>query len=166
MGPAVKARVAALAAGVVMLAAALGFSTWVLVRSDGPQLPRISAYTHGQLVRVDPFEYCNVLDLNDCQTPHAQGELRVTSRDAVQLSVPTSISAAPWRLLQVYDDPANATTTAFRPRTRSAVTIATVDPHRGRLTGIAVQLVTLVVGPDGELHDAVHAEWSVRMVWD
>ena len=32
----------------------------------------------------------------------------------------------------------------FRPNTKLAVTIPTVDPHRGRLFGIAVQLPTLV----------------------
>lgn len=161
-----RVRVAALVAAVVVLAGAAGVGAWRLARSDGPELPRISVYTHGQLARVGPYEYCNVLDLNDCQTPHTQGELRVTGRDAVQLSVPTSISAAPWRLLQVYDDPTNSTTTAFRPNTRLAVTIPSIDPHRGRLTGVAVQLLTVVVGPDGQLWGTPHAEWSVRMVWD
>ena len=33
----------------------------------------------------------------------------------------------------------------FRPGTRLAVTIPSVDPQRGRLTGIVVQLLTLVV---------------------
>ena len=57
------------------------------------------------------------------------------------------------------------TTTFFRPDSRLAVTIPTVDPQRGRLTGIAVQLMTLVVDQAGELHGAPHAEWSVRTVW-
>ena len=63
----------------------------------------------------------------------------------MQLSVPEAISRAPWRLLQVYEDPANTTATIFRPGSRLAVTIPTVDPQRGRLTGIVVQLLTLVV---------------------
>lgn len=160
-----KARLAVLIAAVVMLAAAAGAGAWLLVGRDGPGLPTISVYSHGQLASVGPYEYCNVLDLNDCQTPHTQGELTVTGRDVVQLSVPDTISAAPWRLLQVYDDPANSTTTVFRPHTRRAVTIPTADPHRGRLTGVVVQLLTLVVDTDGELRDAPHAEWSVRLRW-
>jgi hypothetical protein len=83
----------------------------------------------------------------------------------VQLSVPGAIGRAPWRLLQVYEDPANTTTTYFRPGTRLAVTIPTVDAQRGRLTGIAVQLLTLVRDAAGELQDVPHAEWSVRTVW-
>ncbi len=145
------------------LAVGAGVGTWLLVRPTGPQRPEISVYSHGHLTRVGPYLYCNVLNLNDCQQPHAQGELPVNERYPVQLSVPEAISRAPWRLLQVYDDPANTASTMFRPGTRFAVTIPSVDPQRGRLTGIVVQLLTLVVDPSGELRDAPHAEWSVRL---
>jgi Protein of unknown function (DUF2771) len=106
-----------------------------------------------------------VLNLDDCQQPQAQGELAVNEHYPVQLSVPEAISRAPWRLLQVYEDPANTATTMFRPGTRLAVTIPSFDPQRGRLTGIVVQLLTLVVDPSGELRDVPHAEWSVRTVF-
>jgi len=152
-----------LAVVVVLLAAAAGVGAWLLVRKPGPHRPEISAYSHGHLVRVGPYQYCNALNLDDCQTPQTQGQLRVSERDPVQLSVPEAISRAPWLLLQVYDDPTNTTSTLFRPNTRLAVTIPTVDPQRGRLTGIAVQLLTLVVDRAGELHEAPHAEWSVRL---
>ena len=79
--------------------------------------------------------------------------------------MPDTIGRAPWRLLQVYDDPANTAETVFRPNSRLAVTIPTIDPHRGRLTGIVVQLLTLVVDSAGELHDVPHAEWSVRLTF-
>jgi Protein of unknown function (DUF2771) len=161
----VKRGVAVLLAVVVtLLAVGAGVGTWWLVRQPGPQPPEISAFSHGQLIRVGPYLYCNVLNLDDCQQPQAQGELRVTEHYPVQLSVPEAISRAPWRLLQVYEDPANTATTMFRPGTRLAVTIPLVDPQRGRLTGIVVQLLTLVVDPSGELRDVPHAEWSVRMV--
>lgn len=154
-----------LAAVVALLAVGAGVGTWLLVRQPGPQRPEISAYSHGHLTRVGPYLYCNVLNLDDCQTPQMQGELPVSEHYPVQLSVPEAISRAPWRLLQVYEDPANTATTLFRPGTRLAVTIPTVDPQRGRLTGIVVQLLTLVVDPSGELRDAPHAEWSVRLVF-
>jgi hypothetical protein len=154
-----------LAALVTLLAVGAGVGTWLLVRRPGPQRPEISAYSHGHLTRVGPYLYCNVLNLDDCQTPQTQGELPVSGRYPVQLSVPEAISRAPWRLLQVYEDPANTTTTMFRPGTRLAVTIPTLDPQRGRLTGIVVQLLTLVVDPSGELRDTPHAEWSVRLVF-
>ena len=150
---------------VILLSVGAGVGTWLLVRRSGPQRPEISAYSHGHLTRVGPYLYCNVLDLNDCQTPQTQGQLAFNARYPVQLSVPAAISRAPWRLLQVYEDPANTTTTMFRSGSRFAVTIPSVDPQRGRLTGIVVQLLTLVVDPSGELRDVPHAEWSVRLTF-
>ena len=157
-----KRAVAALLALVVTVVAGVG--TWLLVRHRGPHFPLISAYSRGHTIRVGPYMYCNVLNLNDCQTPQAQGELRVSERYPVQLSVPEVIGRAPWRLLQIYDDPTNTATTFFRPDSRLAVTIPTVDAQRGRLTGVVVQLLTLVVD-DGELREAPHAEWSVRVIF-
>jgi hypothetical protein len=154
-----------LAVLVIVLSAGAGVGAWLLARETGPQRPEISAYSHGHLTRVGPYLYCNVLNLDDCQTPQTQGELPVNEHYPVQLSVPEAIGRAPWRLLQVYEDPTNTTTTLFRPNSRLAVTIPTVDPHRGRLTGIVVQLLTLVVDPAGELRDAPHAEWSVRLTY-
>ena len=162
--PTAKSGVAVLLAALVVLAcAAAGVGAWALERGRAPLHPEISAYSHGHLIRVGPYQYCNVLYLDDCQTPQAQGELPASARYPVQLSVPEAISRAPWRLLQVYQDPTNTTSTLFRPNSRLAVTIPTVDPQRGQLTGIVVQLLTLVVDSSGELHDVPHAEWSVRL---
>jgi hypothetical protein len=154
--------VAALAAAVL---AGTGTGAWLLAREHFPRQPQISAYSDGHLARVGPYLFCNVLNLNDCRRPQEQGELPVSEHDPVQLSVPREIGRAPWRLLRVYEDPANTTSTIYRPASRLAVTIPTVDPQRGRLTGIAVQLLTLVFDPRGELIDVPHAEWSVRMVY-
>lgn len=147
-----------------VLCVAVGVGAWLLVRPSGPQRPEISAYSHGHLTRVGPYLYCSVLNLDDCDTTQTQGELKVSERYPVQLSVPDAIYRAPWRLLQVYEDPTNTTSTIFRPNTRFAVTIPPVDPHRGRMVGIVVQLLTLVMDPGGELRDVPHAEWSVRLV--
>ena len=166
MKPKARRGVVALVAVVVLvLSIGAGVGAWLLVREPSPQRPVISAFSHGHLVRVGPYLYCNVLNLDDCQTPQAQGELPVSERYPVQLSVPEAISRAPWRLLQVYQDPTNTTSTLFRPDTRLAVTIPTVDPQRGRLTGIVVQLLTLVLDSSGELRDVPHAEWSVRLTY-
>jgi hypothetical protein len=161
----VKRLLAVLTAVAVLSAAATAALVWHLTRDHQPELPEISAFSHGEGTRVGPFQYCQVLDLNDCLPGGVQGELRVNDRDPVQLSVPSEIAKAPWRLLQVYEDPADTTLSVFRPDARLAVTIPTVDPQRGRLTGIAVQLLTLVQDQSGEVFEAPHAEWSVRMVW-
>lgn len=150
---------------VAILAVGAGIGAWALVREPGPRRPEISAYSNGHLARVGPYRYCNVIDLTDCLNPETQGELRVNSRSPVQLSVPTSIGRAPWWLLTVYEDSAVPATTFYRPGSRLAVTIPTVDPQHGRLTGIAVQLMTVFVDPNGEVQGVPHAEWSVRTVW-
>ena len=156
--------IAALGAAVV---AAVGtvLAVWLVVRNHPPQRPEISAYSHGHLTRVGPYFYCNVLNLKDCQVPQTEGELPVNARDPVQLSVPTAIGRAPWRLLWVYEDPRNSAEKMFRPDTRLAVTIPTVDPQRGRLTGVVVQLLTLAPDGTGQWQAVPHAEWSVRTVW-
>ena len=155
-----------LSALVVLTAAGAGVGAWLLTRGHGTPLPQISAYSRGTTVRVDPYLYCNVVDLNDCVKDGGQGQLSVNDRYPVQLSVPAAIGGAPWRLLRVYQDERDTTTTAYRPGTRLAVTVPTVDPQRGKLVGLVVQLMTLVQDQDGELFDLPHAEWSVRLTWD
>jgi len=161
----VKRVVAVLALVAVLSASGTALLLWQLNRHRAPQLPQISAYSHGHLTRVGPFRYCPVLDLNACQTAGVQGELPVDKHNPVQLSVPAEIGRAPWRLLLVYENPLDTTVSVFPPESRLAVTIPSVDPQRGRLTGVAVQLLTLVLNPNGELQELPHAEWSVRTVW-
>lgn len=155
-----------LAAAVLIASIGAGTAAALLAEQPGPHLPQLSVYAHGETIRVDPFLYCSVVNLNDCAQPGFQGALRVDERGPVQLSVPTAIGDAPWRLLTVYADERDATTSVFRPGTTLAVTIPTVDPQRGRVMGLVVQLMTLVRDQDGELFDLPHAEWSVRLDWD
>lgn len=162
-----KRQLAWIAAALVVIAAVgAGLGAWALVRTQGSALPQISAYSRGTTVQVDPYLYCNVVNLDDCVKGGVQGELSVNARYPVQLSVPAQIGQAPWRLLRVYEDERNTTTTAYRPGTRLAVTVPTVDPQRGRLVGLVVQLLTLVKDQNGELHDLPHAEWSVKLNWN
>ena len=160
-----KKGLAVLVAVAVVASAATGVLIWRLTRDPGPLHPEISAYTHGQLVRVGPYRYCDVFEITKCDVPETIGELVVTSRDPVQLSVPPSISRAPWVLLRAYEDSGDSVVEEFRPDSKLAVTIPTVDAHRGRLTGIAVQLPTLVRDEQDNVFPWPHAEWSVRTVW-
>ncbi|WP_102145829.1 DUF2771 domain-containing protein [Mycobacterium hubeiense] len=156
-----KRVIAVLAVVAVLASIGTGVLVWRL--HSQPELPTISAYTDGHLVRVGPYRYCQVLDLNDCEIPQTVGELAVDREHVVQLSVPPAIARAPWILLRAYEG--EDVVEEFRPNSRLAVTIPTVDPHRGRLTGIAVQLPTLVRDEAGNEFPLPHAEWSVRTVW-
>jgi hypothetical protein len=159
----VKRVLAALAVVVVVASVSTGVLIWRLAQLRSPEHPEISAFSHGQLVRVGPYRYCEVLNPTDCDTPRTDGTLTVDPRHAVQLSVPPEIARAPWLLVRSYEDA--DVVDEFRPNTKLAVTIPTVDPHRGRLFGIAVQLPTLVRDDTGNEFPVPHAEWSVRTVW-
>lgn len=156
-----------MAALVVLAAAGAGAGAWRWAAENASSgLPQVSAYSRGTTVRMDPYLYCNVINLNECVTDSAQEQLSVSEDYPVQLSVPTEIARAPWRLLKVYADERNTTTTSFRPGTHLAVTVPTFEPRRGRVIGLVVQLLTLVQDETGELRDLPHAEWSLRLVWD
>jgi hypothetical protein len=154
---------AALAVVVVVAAGLTGVLIWRLAQDPPPKHPEISAYSDGQLVRVGPYRYCEVLNPTDCETPRTDGELTVDPRHPVQLSVPPAIARAPWVLVRSYEGA--DVVDEFRPDTKLAVTVPTVDPHRGRLFGVAVQLPTLVRDEAGNEFLLPHAEWSVRTVW-
>jgi hypothetical protein len=160
-----KRVVAALAAPVLLAASASGVAIWLLTRGHQPKLPEISAYSSGKLVRVGPYFYCEVLDLNDCRVPQTVGELKVDARHPIQLSIPPAIARAPWVLQRQYEDGLPSLVEEFRPDSRLAVTIPTVDPLRGKLTNIVVQLPTLARDEAGNEFPIPHAEWSVRPIW-
>ena len=158
-------RVVAVLATVALLSSiATGVLVWRLTRDHTPQLPEISAYSQGHLARVGPYRFCEVFDPTDCIVPADQGEVPVTGRHPVQLSIPERISKAPWVLLRSYED--DDLVEIVPPHTRLAVTIPTVDAQRGRLTGIVVQLPTWVRDEAGNEFPVPHAEWSVQTIWD
>lgn len=155
-----------IAALVALAAVGAGIGAWALTRRHADGLPQISAYSRGTTVRVDPYLYCNVVNLDDCVKPGVQGQLAVSARYPVQISVPARVSQAPWRLLRVYEDESKTVESAFRPGTQLAVTVPTLDPQRGRVIGLVVQLITLVKDQNGDLHDLPHAEWSLKLNWN
>jgi len=152
-----------LAALVLLASAGAGVAAYRWTKNSVSRLPEISAYSRGETARVGPYFFCNVVNLNDCVRDGAQGALRVDDREPVQLSVPMSIARAPWRLLKVYEDDRNTTATVFKPGSRLAATIPTLDPRRGRVVGVVVQLLTIVRDQNNTEFELPHAEWSVRL---
>ena len=158
-----KRVLAALAVVVVVASAATGVLIWRLVQSPPPKHPEISAYTDGQLSRVGPYLYCNVLNPTECENPQAYGELVVDRRHPVQLSVPPAIARDLWTVVRHYEG--GDVVDTFRRDSRLAFTVPTFDPHRGRLFGIAVRLPTLIRDQAGDEIPWLHAEWSIRTNW-
>jgi Protein of unknown function (DUF2771) len=159
----VKRVLASLAVVVIVASVLTGVLIRRLAQHPPAQHPQISAYSDGQLIRLGPYRYCEVLNPTDCETPRTDGELTVDPRHPLQLSVPAEIAHAPWILVRSYESA--DVVDEFRPDTKLAVTIPTLDPTRGRLFGVAVQLPTLVRDEKGNEFPVPHAEWSVRTVW-
>ncbi|TPG35602.1 DUF2771 domain-containing protein [Mycolicibacterium hodleri] len=159
-----KRVIVVLLAVAVIASSGTGALIWRLTRTPVPEHPEISAFSHGQLVRVGPYRYCDVFEITRCDIPRTVGVLAVNPRNPVQLSVPAAVARAPWILIRAYESGGSAVD-EFRPDTKLAVTIPTVDPRRGRLTGIAVQLPTLVRDEQNNEFPWPHAEWSVATVW-
>ncbi len=158
-----KRVLAVLAVVVVVASLGTGVLIWRLAQQPRQEHPEISAYTKGHLTRVGPYLYCDVNDFNKCENPQTVGQLAVDGRHPVQLSVPPAIARAPWLLGRAYED--SDVVDEFRPDSTLAVTIPTVDPHRGKLTRIVVQLPTIVVDAEGNERPSWHAEWSIETVW-
>ena len=143
-----------------------GVGTWWFTRTEEPSPPQVSVYSNGKLSRTGPYLYCSVLDLDACLLTESRGTLAVDSRHPVQLAVDDTIGRAPWRLLRLYDDPTDTAGKMYPPGSTLAVTVPTVDPQRGPLRGLVVQLLTLVVDTStGEQFAVPHAEWAVGMRW-
>ena len=91
------------------------------------------------------------------------GKLAVDRHQPVQLSVPTAIARAPWLLGRAYED--SDVLEEFAPDSTLAVTIPTIDPHRGKLTRIVVQLPTLVQDEEGNEHPSLACRVVDRDGW-
>ena len=166
MKPGVKRGIAILASVTVLAVVLTGVLVWRLSGTTGSDLPEISAFTHGKQVRVGPYFYCEPKTNGVCESPGTIGSLVVNDRDVVQLSVPPAIADGWWELRQDYGDQTPPRIAEYLPgRNQLAVTIPTVDPERGRLAGIAVQLKTLAMDENGNELEWRHAEWSVATEW-
>ncbi|MEB3064418.1 MULTISPECIES: DUF2771 domain-containing protein [Mycolicibacter] len=162
-----RSTVVLVAVPAVVASLLAGFGTWYFTRAEEPTPPQISAYSNGHLTHVGPYLYCDALDLEACLLSESQGTLSVDERHPVQLSVDDRIGRAPWRLVRVYDDPGDTTGQIFPPGSTLAVTVPTMDPHRGPLRGLAVQLLTMVRDRDtGDTFAIPHAEWAVGLHWN
>lgn len=160
-----RSTLALVAVLTVVAAAVAGFGTWKFTRDEEPTPPQISAYTNGQLSRVAPYKYCDVY-LYECLPFNETGTLAPDARHPIQLAVGDAVGRAPWWLLRLYDNPKYDTHQQYSPGTL-AVTVPTVDPERGRLRRMEVQLLTWVVDLEtGTEFPIPHAVWAVDLPWN
>lgn len=139
----------------------LGVTTALLSAcSRADELPEITFYADGHTVVQGPLRYCD-LEFLDC-VDGAIGDLAVPPGYPLQISVPSEVADAPWRLITVYgaaDGTVQTQDQYFRSGERLAVTVRLDDPQ-AQLLGVEIQL------PSGATDDAGNpfsrATWSLR----
>lgn len=155
-----KKTIAVIAVALLIVGVAFVAVMVQLVGSADRKLPEITAYAYGKSVTVEPTQHCN-LYLEDCiENPLAT--LDVPPGEPLQLSLPTDIADAPWRLIAVYGDVDTGRilddNIIFEPGQRLAVTVP-ADPTL-QLLGIEVQLPSAVVDEAGK--SIAHAVWGLQ----
>nr|WP_068161630.1 DUF2771 domain-containing protein [Rhodococcus phenolicus] len=155
-----KKIIALIAVVLLLVAGGLAAVVWKLVDSAEPKLPTVTAFARGTSVTVEPTQHCN-LYLEDC-IENPLGMLDVPAGYPLQLSLPSEIADAPWRLIVVYGDPKTGETFVdgrlFAPGEQRAVTVPS-DPEI-QLLGVEIQLPSAVQDETGTA--IAHAVWAVQ----
>ena len=138
-----------LLAVVVVLAGVLTAAAVTLLPGGTPENPQLTAYSDGEAISVPPTLYCDV-GITSCEVG-ATASLPVPAGGVLQVSLPSAIAEAPWRLLTVFtlaDGTQRTQADFYRPGDRIAVTVGSTDPGE-QLSGIEVQLPSSVLDSDG-----------------
>ena len=137
---------------------------------EDPERPSITATVDGRSVEVRPFTYCDVKRPDICDAPGETVDVPVSADQQLEISLPESISSAPWILATFYVDPdaPDADTNLqgdeqyFRPDAQTAVMVPGLDDQGRALAGVEVRLPTGLFNPDTNEDTIVtHATWSV-----
>lgn len=143
-----------------LLVCAVALSVGAVGCAANTELPQITFYADYTTTVTGPTTYCS-FDFTRCSTG-ATAQLPVPPGSPLQISLPTDIADAPWRLLTSYRTPSGSDEieqTYYRPGQRLAVTVTPPDP-RDQLTGVEIQLPSGATDPQG--NPIARATWSVR----
>ncbi|NLU82427.1 DUF2771 domain-containing protein [Rhodococcus sp. HNM0569] len=162
MQPTTKRNLIAIAAALVVALVVFVSVLVVLIRGSDPRPVSVTAYSHGSTVEVTPYLYCTV-NLEDCSEEGTIAPLDVPAGMPLQLSLPSEISSAPWRLLTVYQGPNGEPVVQARiylSNDASAVTVPSTPELP--LVGVEIQLPSAVVDEQGQ--PKARAVWAVGSV--
>ncbi|TSD96620.1 DUF2771 domain-containing protein [Skermania sp. ID1734] len=158
---AISRRLAALAAALFVVAVAFIVVMVVIIRGAKPPLPQITAYAHGKAITVSPYQYCT-FNLADCKQGSI-AQLDVPAGYPLQLSLPSEISKAPWRIIMSYVRPDGAMIIKERyyaSNEASAVTVESDTNPAWQLAGVEIQIPSAVVDESGI--PRVRGIWSIK----
>lgn len=132
---------------------------------EGP--PKVTFGAAGSSVTASPTQYCDV-QVQDCKAdPNAAVVLRVPPGEALDVSVPTAVSEAPWQVVFRYRAPDGAKTQArtnvFGAGERSEYTLE--PPVEGaQLETVEVQQFgTAMVAREDGVDFATRATWVLSV---
>lgn len=132
-----------------------------LIRNADEPPPGITAFASGRTITVAPFRYCTI-KLTDCHDGVIE-HLAVRTGSPLQLSLPKTISDAPWRLVSVFDGPHGesiARQTFYAKGEGTAVTVRSTENPPMQLAGIEIQLPSAVVDKAGMPY--ARGIWSIK----
>lgn len=139
--------------------------TLFLIAGCGSGDPQVTWAVGDQESTVGPAQFCDIR-LRDCTNDdQARATLPVPAGTAVEISVPSEVSEAPWSVVFAYAGPDGAQTTGrspvFAPEAQESYTLTLPEPG-DTLQTAQVQLlgVAPVANPDsGELEFPTRATW-------
>jgi hypothetical protein len=146
-------RLAQLVGGVAVLVAGAACAV------PGP--PQITFYADRQTVAAGPVVFCSI-DFTACEPPGQVARLTVPPGYPLQVSLPTEIADAPWRMITVYLDASGTQQVReqyYRPGARLAVTVRLDDPA-STLQGVEIQLPSGFTDAAGK--PVARGAWSIR----
>ena len=134
---------------------------------DDQGLPRVTFAAAGSSVTATPTQYCDV-QVQDCRAdPNAAVTLRVPPGASVEVSVPSSVSEAPWQVVFRYRMPdgtrAQARSNVFAAGQRPAYTLTPPTGDAQLETVEVQQFGTAMVPREDGVDFATRATWVLSI---
>lgn len=154
-----KKIVALATVGLLVVAVAFTAVVTLLVQNAQTHPPSLTAYTHGETVQVPPLQYCD-LNLEECEEGSVT-EFPVPVGYPLQISLPTDIANAPWRMIIQYRDSQGNEVFEERSHDSGPSSAITIESTADRQLLVAeLQLPSAVIDEQGR--SIAHAIWSIQ----
>lgn len=149
--------------GVVALVVAVAFAAVMipLIHNAPERPPEITAYAHGRTIAIAPYSYCDMKLSNCSRNPRAR--LDVPVGYPLQLSLPKTISDAPWWLTAYYLEPNGNILRQTKSYPRGTTSTVSVRSEKSPPLPLAlVEIHTPSAMLDAEENPLARGVWAVQ----
>ena len=149
-----------------LLIAPLMVTAALLAGCGSDEAPEVTFSADGASVTIRPVQYCDV-EVTECQAdPEAGGVLRVPPGTPLQVSVPDSVSEAPWQVVFRYrpgpgGEPVHGRSEVFAAGQRASYTLQL--PAGAQLETAEVQQFGVPVRSGGGVEFLVRGTWVLSV---